>query len=204
MENYTSQNISELSGNLEGQFLIAMPSISDGCFARSVIFMCAHSNDGAMGLIINLPAEDIVFADLLAQLEDLDKEVADIAPADICNRKVHIGGPVATSRGFILHSPDYFVSPSSVRVHRDICLTSTVDILKAILQGQGPRQSFMALGYAGWAPGQLENEFANNGWLNCPADCDLIFDDNIETKYERALSKLGISPSHLSAEAGHA
>ena len=125
-------------------------------------------------------------------------------PTGILDHKIHIGGPVSTSRGFILHTPDYFVSSSSVRVHNNICLTSTIDILKAIVSSQGPQQVFMALGYAGWGPGQLETEFANNSWLNCPADCDLIFDADVETKYERALSKLGISPIYLSPEAGHA
>ncbi len=106
------------------------------------------------------------------------------------------------SRGFILHTPDYFVNSSSVRVHNHVCLTSTIDILKAILHGQGPQQAFMALGYAGWGPGQLEDEFANNSWLHCSADYDLIFDSDVETKYERALLKLGISPIYLSRDAG--
>jgi len=198
------KNISELSGNLEGQFLIAMPSISDGCFERAVVLVCAHSDDGAMGLIVNLPTQDMVFADLLEQLEIVTGDGGEGAPMEVRNRPIHIGGPVSMSRGFILHTPDYFVRSSSVQVHSNICLTSTIDILKAILSGQGPQKSFVALGYAGWGPGQLENEFANNSWLNCPADRDLIFDCDVEAKYERALLKLGISSTHLSREAGHA
>jgi len=204
MPKTTHKKVSELGENFEGQFLIAMPSVAAGCFARSVILICAHSDDGAMGLIINLQAQDVAFTDLLAQLDIAYDGLEETVPSHIRNRRIHIGGPVSTSRGFILHTPDYFVSSSSVRINNNLCLTSTIDILRAISSDKGPQKSFMALGYSGWAPGQLENEFANNGWLNCPVDCDLVFDDNIDSKYERALSKLGISPSHLSSEAGHA
>ncbi len=196
--------VSELGGNMEGQFLIAMPSISEGCFARSVVFLCAHSDEGAMGLIVNLPAQNVTFPSLLEQLELVDEGYATNAPCGISNRTVHIGGPVSTGRGFVLHSPDYYISSSSVRVRADVCLTSTIDILKAILDGKGPDRALLALGYSGWAPGQLEDEFADNGWLNCPSDPDLIFDDEHDTKYERALLKLGIRSSHLVGDAGHA
>ncbi len=200
----TADKMTELDGSLEGQFLIAMPSIADGCFARSVVFVCAHSDEGAMGLIVNLPSETVVFCDLLEQLDIIDDESADQAPAAVRGRPVYIGGPVSTSRGFVLHSPDYFVSSSSVRVCDDICLTSTLDILKAIAGGTGPERSLLALGYSGWAPGQLEDEFSNNGWLNCPADAKLLFDGDPRTKYERALMIMGVSSSHLSGQAGRA
>lgn len=200
----SSTKITELENSLEGQFLIAMPSISEGCFARSVVFVCAHSNEGAMGLIINLPAEGVSFEDLLRQLEIIDDDTAACTPTNINNRRICIGGPVSTSRGFVLHSSDYFISSSTVRVRRDICLTSTLDILKAISNGGGPKSSLLTLGYSGWSPGQLEDEFANNGWLNCPADPDLIFDTDHEKKYDRALSKLGINSLQLSDQAGHA
>ena len=199
-----TSSFAELSGNLEGKLLIAMPTITQGCFARSVVFVCAHSDDGAMGLIVNRPAHDIGFSKLLEQLDIVDEDFVASAPSDIHQRSVHIGGPVETSRGFVLHSPDYFVASSTVRVQPDFCLTSTLDILKAILSGRGPERSLLALGYAGWAPGQLESEFQHNGWLHCNASSDLVFNMDAESKYERALMQLGVDPSHLVSDAGHA
>lgn len=166
--------------------------------------MCAHSDEGAMGLIVNHEAKGVGFADLLEQLDIVEDDYTAGAPAEVHGRTVHLGGPVETSRGFVLHTPDYFVASSSVRVQDGICLTATLDILKAMLSGIGPQRALLALGYAGWAAGQLEAEFSDNGWLHCPADPDLVFDTELDTKYERALSQLGVNPSHLVSDAGHA
>jgi putative transcriptional regulator len=191
-------------GYLDGQLLIAMPLMSDKRFARSVIYMCAHSEEGAMGLIINPRASHINFPDLLDRL-DIPKSNAENEVAnEVLSMPVFVGGPVETGRGFVLHSPDYFATESSLLVGNSICLTATIDILKAIAVGEGPRNAIMALGYSGWSPGQLEGEIHANGWLHCPADADLVFASDIESKYPRALAKIGIDPSHLVSEAGHA
>lgn len=188
---------------LDGQFLVAMPVMTDKRFARSVIYLCAHSADGAMGLIVNQRASHISFPQLLGQLsitaEDGGQDLADIA-----DMHVHVGGPVETSRGFVLHSSDYFVADSTLPIDEGVSLTATVDILRAIAGGKGPNRAILALGYAGWRPGQLESEIQANGWLHCPPDLDLLFDRNLDQKYERAMSKIGIDPSHLVSEAGHA
>lgn len=187
---------------LDGQLLIAMPVMTDPRFRRSVIYMCAHSEDGAMGLVINQRAEDITFPDLLDRL-DIEEVTAKPSAQDITQFPVHLGGPVETGRGFVLHSKDYFVSDSTLSIKNEICLTATVDILKAIAHGSGPDQAILTLGYAGWSPGQLEKEIQSNGWLNCPADEELVFSGDLETKYEQALNRLGIDPSFLVMEAGH-
>jgi putative transcriptional regulator len=192
------------SGYLDGQLLIAMPVMSDRRFARSVIYMCAHSAQGAMGLIVNQRAPHISFAELLGQLSiesDPSPEAPRPRPIDV---DVHVGGPVETGRGFVLHSSDYFADDSTLTIDEDVSLTATVDILRAIAGGKGPTRAMLALGYAGWRPGQLEDEIQANGWLNCPSDLDLLFDRNLDQKYEQALSKLGIDPSHLVSDAGHA
>lgn len=191
-------------GYLEGQLLVAMPLMSDKRFARSVIYLCAHSDEGAMGLIINQRASHINFPDLLDRLNIKVSNPEDGIPNDILTRSVYQGGPVETGRGFVLHSPDYFAADSTLTIDTGICLTATVDILKAIAAGEGPRKSIFALGYSGWSAGQLESEIQANGWLHCPADASLVFDPEIETKYPRALAKIGIDPSHLVADAGHA
>jgi putative transcriptional regulator len=191
-------------GYLDGQLLIAMPVMTDPRFARSVIYMCAHSEDGAMGLIINQRASHISFPDLLERLGIVPTEGEDGMAEDINAMSIHVGGPVETGRGFVLHSADYFVDDSTLPIEDGVCLTATIDILKAIAAGTGPNRAILALGYAGWSPGQLESEIHANGWLNCPADPDLIFDTNLEAKYTRALAKIGIDPSHLVSDAGHA
>ena len=190
------------SGFLEDQFLIAMPGMKDERFARSVIYICAHSEEGAMGLIIN-QVQQMLFPDLLVQLGILDEEQAIRLPAQARDLVVRHGGPVDRSRGFVLHSDDYMVE-SSMPVSEEICLTATVDILRAISAGTGPRHALMALGYSGWGAGQLEHEIAENGWLTCPASLDLLFDTDIDRKYDRILASIGINPAHLSITAGHA
>ncbi len=189
---------------LEGQLLIAMPSMTDKRFARSVIYLCAHSKDGAMGLIINQPASHISFAELLEQLQILPQgKAADELP-EIAETSVHVGGPVETGRGFVLHSSDYVTPDSTLRIGDKFCLTATIDILKAMANNRGPKRSILALGYAGWSAGQLEQEIQANGWLNCPADLDLVFDTDVDEKYEGAMGRIGINPTHLVNDAGHA
>lgn len=189
---------------LDGQLLIAMPVIDDERFARSVIYVCAHSSEGAMGIILNRPAGSIDFPELLVQLDIIDDADQIKLPANAEAMKVMRGGPVETGRGFVLHSSDFFIKDATLPIDDGICLTATLDILKAIAKGTGPRHAILALGYAGWAPGQLETEIQENGWLHCPADAELIFGRDVEDKYQRALQKLGIDLAMLSNEAGHA
>ncbi len=189
---------------LDGQMLIAMPVMEDERFQRSVIYVCAHTAEGAMGIIVNHPAGSIDFPGLLMQLDIIKKSDRIMLPEDAEAMKVLKGGPVETARGFVLHSSDFFIQDSTLTIDDDISLTATLDILKAIAQGNGPKRAILALGYAGWAPGQLEDEIQHNGWLHCPADPDLVFGKDIEGKYERALKKIGIDLAMLSNEAGHA
>jgi len=192
-------------GYLDGQFLVAMPAMSDKRFARSVIYVCAHSVQGAMGLIVNQRASHITFPELLGQLSIPGGENGGEGfEPDLVDLDVHVGGPVETGRGFVLHSADYFAADSTLPIDDSVSLTATVDILKAIASGKGPNRAILALGYAGWRPGQLESEFQANGWLHCPPDLDLLFDRDLDQKYDRAMSKIGIDPSHLVSEAGHA
>jgi putative transcriptional regulator len=188
---------------LDGQLLIAMPLMSDKRFARSVVYMCAHSKDGAMGLIINQRAGHIDFPDLLDRLGIVTRTGGDIS-SDLLTRAVHVGGPVETGRGFVLHTADYLAADSTLQIDTSVCLTATIDILKAMASGEGPDRSILALGYASWSAGQLESEIAANGWLNCPADPDLVFSSDLDGKYTRALAKIGIDLSHLVSDVGHA
>jgi putative transcriptional regulator len=189
---------------LDGQLLIAMPLMSDRRFARSVVYVCAHSKDGAMGLIINQRAPHISFPDLLELLGIVPSDTGDGLSNEKLSMSIHVGGPVETGRGFVLHSSDYFADDSTLPIEDGVCLTATIDILKAIAAGKGPNKAMLALGYAGWSPGQLESEIQANGWLNCPADLGLIFNPDVESKYTRAFAKIGIDPSHLVSDAGHA
>lgn len=196
-------------GCLDGHFLIAMPGMNDERFERTVIFVCAHSEDGAMGFILNRP-QPLQFGELLDSL-DLDgsgksgdlpgskQGVSDNAR----DFPIQLGGPVDSGRGFVLHSDDY-MSESTIPVNDDLCLTATVDILRAIKEGRGPQRGIMLLGYAGWAPGQLESEIASNTWLSCPGRDDLVFDQDHSGKYDRVLAYMGIHPAMLSNQAGHA
>jgi putative transcriptional regulator len=197
------EHLHALTGYLDGQLLLAMPSMMDPRFNRAVIYMCAHSSEGAMGIIINQKAPHITLPRLLEQLE-IAGGGGEASLISFKSQAVHVGGPVETSRGFVLHSSDYFSTDSTLPIDESVCLTATIDILKAIATGSGPDLAILALGYAGWAPGQLEHEIQTNGWLNCPADMDLIFDPNLENKYDRALAKLGINPSHFVCTGGHA
>jgi putative transcriptional regulator len=191
-------------GFLDGQMLIAMPSMGDERFVRTVIYMCAHSADGAMGIVVNQPAAHVTFSDLLVQLDVVPAADLIQLPGQAGGVRVLKGGPVDTQRGFVLHSADFFIENSTLPIAEGICLTATLDILKAIARGAGPASAVLALGYAGWAPGQLENEIHQNGWLHCAADPELIFGPDTEAKYARALKKIGIEVGMLSSEAGHA
>jgi len=191
-------------GYLDGQMLIAMPSMGDERFTRSVIYVCAHSTEGAMGIIVNQPAANIKFPDLLVQLEVIPAAERIELPTQAEDVKVIKGGPVETGRGFVLHSADFFIENSTLPIDEGICLTATLDILKAIARGNGPASAILALGYAGWAPGQLEQEIQENGWLHCAADPELIFGTDTGAKYEKALHKIGVDLSQLSNQAGHA
>ena len=176
--------------------LIAMPSLSDGFFTRSVVYVCAHSAAGAMGIVINQRLPDVQFHDLLSQLH-LPRSQLVVEPI------VHFGGPVETGRGFVLHSTD-FMREDTVRINDSMCVTGTVDILRAIAEGKGPHNSIFALGYAGWSAGQLEREMQSNSWLTIPADDEIVFKVDIGKKWEAALGRLGINPLLLSADIGHA
>ena len=191
-------------GYLDGQLLIAMPVMGDPRFERSVIYLCAHSSEGAMGIMVNRPAGRIDFPELLVQLNIIDKADQIKLPENAEAMKVMRGGPVDTGRGFVLHSSDFYLDNATLPIDGKICLTATVDILKAIAKGRGPRHAILALGYAGWGPGQLENEIQCNGWLHCDADSELVFGGDVEEKYNRALRKIGIDPGMLSGGAGHA
>ena len=183
--------------SLTGQLLVAMPQMQDPRFARSVVYLCAHSEEaGAMGLVVNKTIDALTIDELYAHLK--------IAPARL-NRPlpVHFGGPVDPGRGFVLHSPDYH-EEATLGIGGEFAMTATLDILRAMGKGEGPRQSLLALGYAGWAPGQLDAEIQANGWLSVAADADLVFDKADDSKWQRALAKLGVSPSMLSTDAGHA
>ena len=191
-------------GYLDGRLLIAMPVMGDPRFERSVIYMCAHSSEGAMGIIVNRPAGSIDFPGLLVQLDIIQKADQIKLPENAETLQVLKGGPVDTGRGFVLHSSDFFIKDATLNIDDGICLTATVDILKAIAKGTGPKHAILALGYAGWAPGQLDAEIQANGWLSVDADADLVFAHDIEGKWQRALAKLGIDLTMLSTDAGHA
>lgn len=191
-------------GYLDGQLLVAMPGMSDSRFARSVVYVCAHSPDGAMGIVVNQRARKVSFSDLLVQLDVIGPEEAIRLPSRTGAIQVLKGGPVETGRGFVLHSADFFIDNSTLPINEGISLTATVDILRAIARGDGPDQAMLALGYAGWSPGQLEEEIQQNGWLTVPAEPSLLFDNDLEGKYSRALRTLGVDPAMLSGEAGHA
>jgi len=184
------------AGYLTGELLVAMPQMQDPRFARTVVYICAHTADGAMGLVVNRLVESVSFPDLLEQLNISGQSRAR-------NIQVHFGGPVETGRGFVLHTPDY-VQDATLVIDESMALTATVDILKAIADGTGPRSSLLALGYAGWAPGQLDGEIQANGWLSVPADRQLVFGEDLDSKWERAMGKIGIDFSMLSGDAGHA
>ncbi|MFZ7093324.1 YqgE/AlgH family protein [Primorskyibacter sp. 2E233] len=183
--------------DLIGKMLIAMPGMGDPRFEHSVVFICDHSDDGAMGLIVNKPSSDVDIKSLMMQL-DIDISVG------LSDHAVHFGGPVEMGRGFVLHSPDYASAVTTLQVKDDISMTATLDILEELARGEGPSKWLMTLGYSGWGPGQLESELTQNGWLVCDASARLIFDLPDLEKWEAALETLGVAALALSAEGGRA
>jgi putative transcriptional regulator len=184
----------------EGDLLVAMPAMGDPRFDRTVIYLCSHSPNGAMGLIVNKRMTDLTFRGLLDQLDLDEGPDADDEP----DLPLYRGGPVEPGRGFVLHTADYVQTDSTLQVSTQIALTATIDILKDMAGGKGPSQSLVALGYAGWRPGQLDQELGANGWLTVKATREILFDTPDERKWPRALASLGIDVSALSNDAGHA
>jgi putative transcriptional regulator len=184
------------SGYLSGQLLIAMPQMLDPRFQRTVIYMCAHSAEGAMGLVVNKPMESLSFPDLLQQLE-IEPTIGGTS------MPIYFGGPVETGRGFVLHSADY-VEDATLVIGGNVALTANIDIVRAIATGSGPHKRLLALGYAGWGPGQLDQEIQSNGWLSVPSDDALVFGADNGTKWNAALAKLGVDVEKLSGFAGRA
>lgn len=192
-----STESSHVPMQLEGKLLIAMPGMGDPRFDKSVIFMCAHTDDGALGLIVNKPTPEITFGNLLKQL---DIDVADTAQ-DV---QVHFGGPVENGRGFVLHSGEYTSPVSTLAVSESFGMTATLDVLEEMARGTGPDDALLALGYAGWGPGQLESEILQNGWLTCDATRKIVFETDDDAKWTAALAALGVDALMLSADAGRA
>ena len=182
--------------SLSGHFLIAMPAMPDPRFERSVIYMCAHSPSLTMGIVVNKVLDNLSFTDILEQFEIEGETFGD-------ELRIHFGGPVETSRGFVLHSADYKQDDTLV-VDDQVALTTSINVLRHIAAGKGPRKYLLALGCAGWAPGQLDTEIQSNGWLHAPADLDIIYDTANTNKWNRAVSNLGFDIGKLSNEAGHA
>ena len=190
--------------SLKGQFLVAMPEMGDDRFRDSVVYLVGHSDEGAMGLVVNQSLEDMRFADILEDLHIGEKEDIIRLPKDIREREVLRGGPVQRSRGFVLHSPDYFREGNSYSVTDEICLTATLDVLKAMAFKNSPSDALFALGYCGWSPGQLEGEIKGNGWLTVPFSRDLLFATPIAERYDATLARLGITRASLSSVSGNA
>ena len=189
---------------LRGQFLVAMPTMGDERFHEAVIYVVGHGEEGAMGLVVNQPVEDMRFADILEELGISGKDELIRLPSSIRDREVLRGGPVQRGRGFVLHSPDYFREENTYEVSDDICLTATLDILKSMAFQSEPADAVFALGYCGWGAGQLENELALNGWLTVPFSRNLLFRTALSERYDIALAQLGITRATLSGAAGHA
>lgn len=190
--------------SLKGQFLVAMPDMGDPRFRDTVIYMVGHGDEGAMGLVVNQGLEDMHFSDILEELNLGEKDEIIRLPDTVRNRTVLRGGPVQQSRGFVLHSPDYFASENSFAVSDEICLTATLDILKSLAFRDAPSQALFALGYCGWGPGQLEGEIQRNGWLTVPFSRDILFSAPLSQRYDGALAQLGITRATLSQQAGRA
>lgn len=189
-------------GYLENNLLIAMPSLNESYFEQSVILLCSHSDDGAMGLIVNREA-DLQFSTFIEKLKEELDQGDDVPSVEQEMMKVHVGGPVDGGRGFVLHSTD-FMSSSSMRIADHLAVTATLGIIKAIVSGQGPKKAILCLGYAGWSAGQLEQEIADNSWLTCPLDEDAVFNPDIEEIYTKSLASIGVELTMLSSMSGRA
>jgi len=192
----TFASVGAAGGYMTGKCLLAMPGMSDPRFVRAVIYVCAHTEEGAMGVVINRAIPDFSFIDLLQQLN--------IPSTPRCQQiQVQFGGPVESQRGFVLHSSDY-IHEGTVVMNEAVALTATLEVLRDIAIGTGPSRTLMALGYAGWSAGQLDEELRRNVWLTVDADPDVVFNFDLESKYDLALRSLGVDPALLSSEGGHA
>ncbi len=189
--------------NIEGQFLVAMPNMGDARFESTIIFVCAHSDEGAMGFIVNKGISEPTTTDFLLRLGIISDVDADFIPENVAQTELNTGGPVEPGRGFVLHSADYS-SPSTLTVNDEVCLTATLEILRDLAVGKGPEKFFLALGYSGWGAGQLENEIATNGWLTCTHEADIIYDTDNNSKYSKIMNFMGIDPKSISQDTGHA
>lgn len=189
--------------NIEGQFLVAMPNMGDTRFENTIIFVCAHSQEGAMGFIINKGLSEPTTTDFLLKLGIVSDTNTDQIPQNVVQSELKTGGPVEPGRGFILHSPDYS-SSSTLFVNEEVCLTATLEILRDLSVGKGPESFFVALGYSGWGAGQLEGEIAANGWLTCSHEAGIIYDTDNDGKYSKIMKSMGIDPKLISHDAGHA
>lgn len=190
--------MSDTATDLSGKLLIAMPGMTDPRFQKSVIFLCAHSDDGAMGLVINHPAKELTFPGLLEQLSIY------LAPGQLSLPDVHLGGPVENARGFVLHSAEYEGTSGTLKVDDRFGMTATLDILEDIAHGTGPNSCLLALGYSGWGPGQIESELQQNAWLVGEANEQIVFSGDSDAKWAGALALMGIDPFTLSGAAGRA
>ncbi|MCB1415313.1 MAG: YqgE/AlgH family protein [Nitratireductor sp.] len=189
--------------SLEGRFLVAMPRMGDARFENTVVFLCAHSDEGAMGFVVNRPLAEPSISDFMLKLGIVTESEKSILLGNLEARSLHTGGPVEPGRGFVLHSPD-FRTESTIEVNAEVSLTATLEILRAIAMNKGPSRHVVALGYSGWSAGQLEEEIASNGWLVAQSDSEIIFGGRNETKYNRVMGAMGIDPALLSADTGHA
>lgn len=185
------------TSELGGKLLVAMPGMGDTRFEGAVVFMCEHGRKGSMGLIVNKPSLELKFDELLEQL-GIERGPAIEVP------KVHFGGPVEMGRGFVLHTADYGENETTLKVDDEFGMTATIDVLEDMAAGRGPGRAILALGYAGWAPGQLEGEIAQNGWLTCDATPELVFEKRNIDKWNAAMKSIGIDPKLLSSTAGRA
>lgn len=190
--------------SLKGQFLVSMPDMGDERFKNTVVYVVGHSDEGAMGLVVNQPHEDMRFADILEELKLGEHDEIIRLPHRVRDLSVLRGGPVERGRGFVLHTPDYFRDGNSYNVSPQICLTATLDVLRAIAFGNAPSKALFALGYCGWSPGQLEGEILGNGWLTVPFSEPLLFETPVGDRYDAALNQLGITRASLSSTAGRA
>lgn len=194
----------ETNISLKGQILIAMPGMEDSRFHKTVIYICEHTSNGTMGIVLNRPMKGMTFFDILEQVQVLEEDDKIQLSSDARDVAIHQGGPVETGRGFVLHTADYHIEDSTHRIDDTVSVTETLEILKTLARGEGPKDVFLALGYAGWGGGQLENEIQKNSWLHSDATLDLIFGPDLEAKYDDALAHLGIDPAMLSSSSGHA
>ncbi|QDC07816.1 YqgE/AlgH family protein [Oceanicola sp. D3] len=187
--------------DLTGKLLIAMPGMGDPRFERAVIYVCAYSDEAAMGLIVNRTTDDLTFSELLKQL-DIASDIE--LPPSRAETPIYVGGPVEHGRGFVLHSTDYRSEGATLEVSPSFGMTATVDILEDMARGKGPENAILALGYSGWGPGQLEGEITRNGWLTCDATPEIVFGTGDADKWTEALNSLGVDPRLLSGDAGRA